>query len=343
MRIAIDVMGGDNAPDAILAGSLNALKLLSAEDRLVLVGDRAVIEKALSEAGLGDDPRIEIEATTEVIGMDEVPVTAVRSKKDSSIVRMSKLGKTRAGSKRCEVLISAGNTGACVASVQMDLRRLRGVHRPGIAVTMPTFHGSIILCDVGANPVPRATHLHQYGHMARIYANRVSDIDNPRVALLSIGGEEGKGTPLVVETHRLMRADPHLNYIGLIEGRDLFNGKAEVVVSEGFTGNVVLKLAEGLAAGLFRTIAREILEEDPAIAQKFDPVVRKIYARHDYHEFGGAPLLGINGICLILHGTSEARTLTAAVRSAIKYNRLDVNQGIIDALADAQTLQESRT
>lgn len=333
-------MGGDNAPDAILAGSLDALRLLDDEDRLVLIGDQRVIHEGLEERGLQGDPRIEIVATTQIIGMQETPVTALREKPDSSIVRMADLGKKRAGDSQCDVLISAGNTGACVAAAQMSLRRLPGVHRPGIAVTIPTFFGPVILCDVGANPVPRPSHLHQYAHMAGVYAQRVIGIEQPRVGLLSIGGEEGKGTPLVVESNKLMRADPHLKYVGHVEGRDLFDGAADVIVCEGFTGNVVLKLAEGLASGLFKIIAHEIFEEDPQLAMRFEPVVKKIYAKHDYHEFGGAPLMGVNGICFISHGSSEARTVVAAVRAAKQYDNHQVNQGIIEALAVIETAPE---
>ena len=171
--------------------------------------------------------------------------------------------------------------------------------------------------------------------MAATYARRVIGIETPRVSLLSIGGEEGKGNALVRETHKQMRSDELMNYIGYVEGRDLFDGKADVVVTEGFTGNVVLKLAEGLAAGLFRTIAAEIIEVDPQLAVKFEPVVKRIYQKHDYHEYGGAPLLGANGICMICHGSSEARTIRAAIRNAIKYAQLDVNEGIVEMLDKA--------
>lgn len=333
MRIAIDVMGGDHAPDAILAGSLDAVPLLDPDDRLVLIGDEAIIREGLQERGLAANPAIEVEPTDQVIGMAETPVNALRTKPESSIARMAWLGSRRAGDRRCEVVISAGNTGACVAAAQMTMRRLRGVHRPGIAVTVPTFYGPIILCDVGANPEPRPTHLHQYGHMSAIYARSVIGIDEPRVALLSIGGEEGKGTPLVKETTKLMKDDAGLNYIGYVEGRDLFDGKADVIVCEGFTGNVVLKLAEGLAAGLFKTIAHEIFEIDPELAMKFEPVVKSIYRKHDYHEYGGAPLLGANGICIICHGSSEARTITAAIRAAKKHALTRVNDAIVEAFA----------
>ena len=196
MRIAIDVMGGDNAPDAILKGALSAIKLLSEGDKLVLVGDEEIIKEALDEEGLTGDPHVEIRATTQVIGMGEPPVSALREKTDSSIVKWGWLGSPRAKEDRCDVIISAGNTGACVASAQMSMRRLKGVHRPGIAVTIPTFYGPVVVCDVGANPEPRPSHLHQYGHMGSIFAERVLEIDNPTTALLSIGGEEGKGNAL---------------------------------------------------------------------------------------------------------------------------------------------------
>lgn len=340
MRIAVDVMGGDHAPDAILAGCLDAVPLLASGDRMVLVGDEAVIREGMHERGLTGERRLEVEPTTEVIGMAEAPVTALRSKPNSSIVRMGWLGSKRAGEKRCEVVISAGNTGACVAAAQMAMRRLPGVHRPGIAVTMPTFFGPVVICDVGANPEPRATHLHQYAHMAGVFAARVIGIKRPRVALMSIGGEEGKGNSLVRECHKLIKADPDLNYVGYVEGRELFAGKADVVVTEGFTGNVVIKLAEGLAAGLFKTIAHEIFEVDPQLAVKFEPVVKSIYKKHDYHEYGGAPLLGANGICMIGHGSSEARTITSAIRAALKYAALGVNEGIVEALAKLEPAPE---
>ena len=334
MRIGIDVMGGDHAPDAILAGSLDAMDLLDPEDHLVLVGDEPIIREVLDERGMSGNSRIQIEPTSQVITMAEPPVSAIRAKPDSSIVRLARLGGHRhSGDHHCEVIISAGNTGACVAAAQMSMRRLPGVHRPGIAVILPTFFGPIVICDVGANPEPKPMHLYQYGHMASVYAQRVVGIANPRVALLSIGGEESKGSALVKQTAKLMKADESLNYVNYVEGRGLFDNNADVVVTEGFTGNVVLKLAEGLAAGLFKTIANEIIEIDPELAMKFEPVVRSIYRKHDYHEYGGAPLLGANGICLICHGSSEARTITAAIRMAKRHAQFDVNVGIVDALA----------
>ncbi|MAE61723.1 MAG: phosphate--acyl-ACP acyltransferase [Planctomycetaceae bacterium] len=332
MRIAIDVMGGDHAPDAILHGAIAALPLLRDGDEITLVGDEAIIREIIDEQGHAGDPRLTIEPSTQIIEMDESPVEAVRAKTDSSIARLAWLGSDRA-ERPADVIISAGNTGACVAAAQMAMRRLKVVHRPGIAVTIPTFHGPLIICDVGANIVPRPTHLHQYGHMASVYGHLIHGIENPRVALLSVGNEEGKGTSLVRETSRLMRADKDLNYVGYVEGRELFDGGTDVVVTEGFTGNVVLKIAEGLAAGLFKTIAHEIIEIDPELAMRFEPVVKTIYAKHDYHEFGGAPLLGARGICMICHGSSEARTITNSVRNAISYVDHDVNDAIVKRLS----------
>lgn len=329
-------MGGDLAPDAILTGALAAVDLLRDGDTLVLIGDQAIIREGMAEAGLSKDARIEVEPSSDDIGMAESPVTALRNKTESSIVKMGYLGGRKSGDRHCEVIISAGNTGACVASAQMAMRRLPGVHRPGIAVTMPTFTGPVVLCDVGANPEPRATHLHQYGHMAGVYAHRLIGIEKPRVALLSIGGEEGKGNALTKETHYLFKHDPTINYVGYIEGRGIFAGEADVVVCEGFTGNVVLKLAEGLSKGIFEIIAHEVFAHDPELAMQFEPIVKKIWKKHDYHEYGGAPLLGANGICLICHGSSESRTITNAVKMAIEYAEHHVNEGIVERLVKAE-------
>lgn len=341
MRIGIDVMGGDHAPGAILAGSLDAVKFLAPEDRLVLVGDEQVIRASLKERALDADARLEVVATTQVIGMAEPPVSALREKPDSSIVRLAALGGVKhSGSHRCDIVISAGSTGAMVAAAQMSMRRLPGVHRPGIAVTIPTFAGPVVLCDVGANPEPKPSHLHQYGHMAAIYAEKLLNIQNPKVALMSIGEEEGKGNSLVKEAAKSMKEDAALNYVGHVEGRELFNGVANVIVTEGFTGNVVLKLAEGLSSGIFKTIFRELMAAAPDMTQRFQGIVKSIYAKHDYHEYGGAPLLGANGICVICHGSSEARTITNAIRNSMNHARLGVNEAIVERFSKLDAVQE---
>jgi len=342
MRLAVDVMGGDHAPDAILKGCIEALATLPEDDELILVGQRDQIQEVLDERGV-DDPRIVIEHASETIAMSEQAAKAVRSKKDSSIVRAALLCSPKAGSRRAEALLSAGNTGACVSAAIMHMKRLSGVHRPGIAVTIPAFHGPIVLCDAGANPEPRASHLAQYGIMADTYARHVLKIDNPRVALMNIGSEEAKGTGIIKQTRDMLRAVPGLNYVGFIEGRGFFNNEADVIVTDGFIGNTILKMAEGLAKSLFAAIAQEIFETDPNLALQFEPVVKHIYAKNDYHEYGGAPLLGVNGAMIIAHGSSESRTICNAVRTARQCVASGVNDAIVRRLREvAPSLEPQR-
>ncbi|MSQ90552.1 MAG: phosphate acyltransferase PlsX [Phycisphaerales bacterium] len=336
MRIGIDVMGGDNAPDEILKGCFAALSHLRPDDRLVLLGDGPLINEAISERGI-DRSQIEVVATTELIGMDESPVDAVRAKKDSSIVVMARMASPKQ-ENRLAAIISAGNTGAVVAAAQLHMRRLEGVIRPGIAVTVPTFAGPIVLIDVGANIEPKASHLAQYGVMGDIYAQRVLGIKKPRVALMNVGGEEQKGTQEVRDARDLLRATEGIEFIGFVEGRGVFNGEADVVITDGIVGNVMLKLAEGLSSGIFKALAKEVFAIDPTLASRLEPVVKSLYAKYDYHEHGGAPLLGVNGVCLISHGSSIARTITNAVRRAHNFVDLGVNETIVQRLAAAPHL-----
>lgn len=330
MRIAVDVMGGDHAPDAIVRGCIDALPLLAKDDQLVLVGRRNDIDEILNERG-GRDPRLEVFHCDQVIEMHESPVDAVRSKRDSSIVQMAKLGSVKA-ELRCDVVLSAGNTGACVSAATMLMKRLPGVHRPGIAITFPAFSGPVVLCDAGANPEPRASHLWQYGLMSEIYAKQILGMKNPRIAQMNIGSEEGKGTGLIGEVHELFKATPDCNYIGYIEGRDLFDGAADVVVTDGFTGNTLLKMAEGLAKSLFKAIAHEVFTYSPDLGLQLEPVFKSIYKKNDYHEYGGAPLLGVNGNFFIAHGSSEPRTIRNAIRNCRDYAAHNVNDAIIRRL-----------
>ena len=334
MRIGVDVMGGDNAPDEILKGALEALDLLESDDVLVLAGDEAIIADGINERGIHDQ-RIEILACGESILMDESPVEAVRAKRDSSIVKLSRLAGPKAGEDRIAAWISAGNTGACVTAAQMNMRRLRNVIRPGVAVTIPTFSGPVILIDVGANIEPKPSHLAQYGVMGDIYAKRILDMEQPRVGLMNVGGEEAKGTTGLKQTRDMLKDDENINFVGFVEGRGVFDGEADVVITDGIVGNVMIKLAEGLSAGIFKAIASEIFETDPELAMRFEPVVKSLYAKHDYHEYGGAPLLGVNGVCMISHGSSIARTMTNAIRRSHAFVRSGVNEAITEAFADA--------
>ena len=336
MRIGIDVMGGDNAPDEILKGCFTALANLAPDIQIVLIGDAGLINEAIAERGI-KSTQIEVVGTTEVIGMDESPVDAVRAKKDSSLVIMGRMASPKLPN-RLDAIISAGNTGACVAAAQLHMRRLEGVIRPGIAVTVPTFAGPIVLIDVGANIEPKASHLAQYGVMGDIYARRVLGIDNPRVALMNVGGEEQKGTQEVRDARDLLRATEGLNFTGFVEGRGVFNGEADVVITDGIVGNVMLKMAEGLSSGIFKALAKEVFAIDPTLASRLEPVVKSLYAKYDYHEYGGAPLLGVNGVCLISHGSSVARTITNAIRRAHNFVELGVNEEIVTRLAAATHL-----
>ncbi len=340
MRIALDVMGGDNAPEASLDGAVAALDLLADDDELVLVGNEDIIVAGLKERGCNDG-RIEIVPSNNDISMNEIPVEAVRAKSDSSIVKTARLGGRKA-EKRADIVISAGNTGAFVTAAQMEMRRLPGVHRPGIGVLMPTFGGPVVICDVGANPEPKAHHLWQYGLMAETYAKFILGIDAPRVAQMNIGGEAAKGSESVKRARSFFDKTPACDYRGYIEGRQIFDHAADVVVTDGFVGNTILKLAEGMAAGMFRMIMAEMKETMPGeMVEQFGPIIKQIYAKHDYHEAGGAPLLGVNGICVISHGSSQARTITSAIVKSKNMVTSGLNDAIVQRLGETSGVAEA--
>jgi glycerol-3-phosphate acyltransferase PlsX len=324
-------MGGDYAPQAIVRGALEALPSMNGHE-LVLIGDEKAIRQELERSGNKAADKVQIVHTSQVIGMDEIPVEAVRQKKDSSICRMVQM----AARGELDGVISAGNTGAFAAASQLRMRLLPGVSRTGIAVVIPSFTGPIVLCDAGANLAPKPHHLVQYAHMAGAYANHVLKVARPRVALLSVGEEDVKGTALVKTVHEKLRADGRINFVGNVEGRDLFRGGCDVVITDGFVGNIVLKLIEGLAEGLFKTIAKEIALASPELARSFDPVIKRVWANHDYAEYGGAPLLGVDGACIICHGRSDHVAIRNAVRVAMEYLDKNVNSVIAAELAEAR-------
>jgi glycerol-3-phosphate acyltransferase PlsX len=338
MRLGVDVMGGDHAPDEILKGCIAALPKLAADDELVLYGDRQIIDETLSERGIRD-PRVTVVGTTEVIGMDEPPVEAIRSKRNASLVVMTKDASPKTPG-HLDACVSAGNTGAMVSAAQMNMRRIPNVIRPGIAVTVPTFAGPVVLIDVGANIEPKPVHLAQYGVMGSIFAKIACNIENPRVAIMNVGGEEAKGTDDMRMARDMLRGASHLNFTGFVEGRGVFNGEADVVITDGVVGNVMLKLAEGLSSGIFKALAREVLAIDPELASRLEPVVKSLYAKHDYHEFGGAPLLGVNGIALISHGSSQARTIMNAILRMKAYAASGINARMSEHLGRLRVSEE---
>ncbi|PKL46611.1 MAG: phosphate--acyl-ACP acyltransferase [Planctomycetes bacterium HGW-Planctomycetes-1] len=330
MRIAIDAMGGDFAPDEILNGALESLESLDKGDTLILVGPVETIKSKIGEKNLNKYADIiRIVDATEVIGMDESPIDALRKKRKSSISVMVKL----AADGEADAVLSAGNTGACVAGCQMRMRNIEGVNRPGIAVVFPTFEGPVTMCDVGANIACKPINFYQYAIMASMYSKNLLGIQNPRVGIMSIGEEEAKGNEIVKKARELIRSDPKINFIGNIEGRDIFKGKCDVAICDGFVGNVVLKLTEGLVDGLFKVIKHEIKQQSFLLALSFKSVMMKMYRKYDYHEYGGALLLGVNGTSIICHGSSKARTIKNAIMAAKKFHSMGTNKEIKEYLA----------
>ena len=327
MRIALDAMGGDHAPKEIVAGALQALDHLASDDHIILIGDEA---KVLSH--LGDrkkwDGKISIQHASQTVDMDESPVESLRRKRDSSISVMAAL----AAKGEAEVAISAGNTGACVAACQMRMRLLPGVIRPGILVVFPTISGPIAICDVGANVAPKPSHLHQYALMTSLYMREVLGTNNPSVGLVSVGQENTKGNELIKMANQLLREDDRINFIGNVEAREFLNRPCDVVVCDGFVGNVILKFAEGMAESLFKVIVHELKKTKPHLIEEFKPIIDAVYASHDHSEYGGAPLMGVDGTCIICHGSSDARTIKNVILRARQQVHSCINKKIVESL-----------
>lgn len=325
-RIALDVMGGDRAPDAILRGALAACsplgKLRMAPERLLLVGDEKLIRTRLKE--LGGDPGFALRHTSQVIGMAESPAVALRGKPDSSIAGM--IAATR--EQQAGAVVSMGNTGAVVGAATLGLGTLPGVRRPGIAVTIDLTGHPLTLLDMGANIAPKPEHLYQYGVMGSIYTRDCLGKAKPRVGLLNIGEEESKGTDLLKATWQLLKQSP-LDFVGNLEGNDLFLNKAEVVVTDGFTGNVVLKLMEEFAAFMLRLSMSELAAQGIHGAPEALSRVKKSI---DYSEYGGALLLGVAGIVIIGHGKSDENAVANALGLAARALDANVNEHIVHGL-----------
>ncbi len=324
MRIAIDAMGGDKAPAEILNGAVTALELLGPDDQLILVGDQQIIRQHIASALDLHPSRLVIEHASQVITMEDSPVEAIRGKRDSSIVRMVKLGREG----KTDALISAGNTGALVAAGVMMLKTLTGVDRPGIAVMLPSKKGSVFLCDAGANVSPKPQHLYQYAVMGVHYVRALRGIENPTIALLNVGTEEEKGTPLVKEARELIKADASLNFVGYVEGRDISQHPCDVLITDGFTGNVALKVIEGWSESLFHSLQKEALAESPEVLEKLKPLMARLMKRYDHEEYGGALLLGVSEIFLKVHGSGGARAIKNAVAAAKNAGKLCINSAI---------------
>jgi phosphate acyltransferase len=331
-------MGGDHAPQAVLQGCWQAAPLLEKSDCVLLVGEAQIIADALESSGLPAEKKslYKLIPAADVIAMDDSPVEAVRAKPQSSINIMCKL----AAAGEADVVISAGNTGAVVAAAQLRMRTLPGVSRPGIAVVFPTFHGPVVLCDVGANPLPKPKHMKEYGLMAAAFSTAICGVANPKVGLLSIGEEESKGTLAIKQAHHIMADDPVINFYGNVEGRDLFKGVVDVAICDGFVGNVMLKFFEGTVEGLFRELHTALQQTTPDLMERIAPVMRKVQAELDWRDYGGAPLLGVSGICLICHGRSDARAIKNAIRVGKQLSGSGINQRIVEKLKQCKQVDE---
>lgn len=327
MKIAVDAMGGDHAPLEVIRGAVQASREMDLP--IVLVGREELLRDELRSLGVGDG-KIEVVHASEVVEMCEVPGVAIRKKKHSSI----RVGLNLVAEGKASAFVSAGNSGAVMAGALYVLRKIRGIDRPAITATIPTPSGPIVLIDAGANVGCKPAHLLQFGFMGDAYARKILGISHPRVAQVSIGEEDSKGTDLTRETGVLFRRTG-LNFVGNVEGRDFFIGKADVFVCDGFVGNVALKTMEGMASALGQFLKNEI--EKSAMAKLgvllAGGAIRKVKKRMDYTEYGGAPLLGVKGGVVICHGSSDAKAMKNAIRSAGSLHRCGVEEEIAVSVA----------
>ncbi|MEE9554765.1 MAG: phosphate acyltransferase PlsX [candidate division Zixibacteria bacterium] len=320
IRIAIDAMGGDHAPFSIIEGAVQAQKAYGKDVALILVGDSAIIKNDLKKLNSADI-QIRIVHSDEVIGMSDEPAESVRTKKNSSIVVGMELQKNG----ECDAFISAGNTGAVMAASLLILGRLKGVNRPAIGIFFPNEKGRSLVLDVGANSDCKAINLYQFAIMGSIYFSHMFSSKNPTVGLLSIGEEKSKGNELTIESHKMI-SGADLNFIGNLEGRDILKGRADVVVCDGFVGNIILKFAESINSFFKESIRRKIKVNPFAQigALLLKPAFRDLKKNLDYSEYGGAPLLGVNGVSIICHGGSSAK----AIRNAVVMARTMVTENV---------------
>lgn len=317
MRIAVDAMGGDNAPEVVVQGAFQAAMEWGID--ITLVGDREAIEEKL--VGGRDKAPIAVHHCKDVVRMDEAPLKAIRQKKDASVAVAFDLHKKG----QVDAVLSAGNSGATLAAAILTLGRIEGIERPALTGILPSDNGKVIVIDVGANVDCRPNQLFQFGMMADAFARSTLGMTNPRVGLLSIGEEGGKGNEQVRSAHDLFR-ESHLNFIGNVEGRDIFTGQVQIVVCDGFVGNVVLKLSEGLAEGLVKMLKDELMG---SLAGKTGllfnrGIFKRFMRRVDYAEYGGAPILGIKGVGIVCHGGSSVKAIKNAIKMAHDFAKEEI-------------------
>ena len=325
IKVALDAMGGDRAPSQIIKGAIEAVNQLDVH--VILVGDDSVIKQHIDE----DHPNISIVHARESILMDESPLQAYRKKKDSSI----HVGLHLVKDKKADAFLSAGNTGAVMSCSLFILGRIPGVDRPALASMIPTKKGNALMLDMGSTVDSKPIHLEQYAVMGHFFSSQVLHVNKPKVGIINIGEEEEKGNQLVQETFSLLKENKTLNFVGNLEGKDILFHKADVIVCDGFVGNTLLKFGEGLVEFILSEIKNGIL--NGSILSKLGgmllkPVFKKIKKRIDYEEYGGAPLLGINGVSLVAHGKSKEKAIYNAIRTAAECVETKMIQKISSAI-----------
>lgn len=335
MRIVVDGMGGDYAPREPVAGAVLALKKYS-DVQITLVGYEDQLQQELAKHDYPEE-RIKIVHTSEVVEMGEAPATAIRKKKDSSIA----VGASLIKKSEADAFVSSGNTGACMAAGLLKIGRIKGISRPAIATVMPNIKDLTVVLDSGANVDVGWEELTQFAMMGDIFAKKVLRKNNPRIGLLNIGEEEHKGNKLTHDTYSKLQKSA-LNFIGNIEGRDIFQNTVDVVVCDGFVGNIVLKTTEGIAQTIFQILKEEIkaskLAQIGALLLK--PALEKLKKRLDYSEYGGAPLLGLQGIVIISHGSSNAWAIYNAIRIARESILNDLIENIKENVSEEGGIEE---
>ncbi len=321
MKIAVDVMGTDYGPQEMVLGAVQAVRTFGCE--VILVGDADIIRELLRKYKADNDPKIMVHHASEVISMSEHASIAVKSKKDASVI----VGAKMLRNKECDALVAPASTGAAVAAALLYLGRIRGVDRPAIATPIPSLTGTTVVLDSGAKVDAKPGHMVQNAIMGTVYAERILRIKNPKVGLLNIGEEETKGNEQALETYPLLQSNGQINFIGNVEGRDINKGTVDVVVCDGFVGNVVLKFAEGLALAILKLMREAIL--DGGIIAKvggmlIKPSLKKLRKRLDPSEYGGALLLGVRAPFIICHGSSRAKSIISAIKVAMDFVDNDV-------------------
>lgn len=326
--VAVDAMGGDNAPTEIVKGAIDAVN--SCEDiKVILVGMEDVVNQELSKYEYNKD-KIEVVNATEVIQTEEPPVNAIRRKKDSSIVVAMNLVKNN----QADAFVSAGSSGAVLVGGQLIVGRIKGIERPPLAPLIPTKDGVALLIDCGANVDARPSHLVQFAKMGSIYMENIVGVKNPRVAIVNIGAEEEKGNALVKETFPFLKNCPDINFIGSIEARDIPSGYADVIVSEAFVGNVILKLYEGVGNTLIAKVKEGLMSSlrTKIGALLIKPALKKTLKSFQTDEYGGAPLLGLNGLVVKTHGSSKAKEVCNSIIQCVNFKEQKINEKIKEKL-----------